>query len=325
MLLLVKIILELSLMLSTWLLNFFCFAFLICSFLTHADNERSKIDEETCFSNSWNKEKLLDLKNNQFLLSNQGIHELLPQLRYCLASSDPIIRDDVAFGAYSTWLRAGNIRPPTLSSLFETFLSDIDHNKNDEQSVFLPFAILVFSEVLRVDRKSPYLQASQRIKAVNALSSYMLLANDYRGFDDQLGWRHSVAHTSDAIFQLVLNPKINQAQLQQMLNAIAQQIPAQGSHFYIYAEPERLSRPVYYAMRREDVPIKFWEQWISNIADPSPFKSWAEVFTNQQGLAQRHNVKLFLLNLQYFIVAGKGNEQLGELNIMVKDALKSMI
>ena len=309
------------------IINFAFSAFILTiinlSFVDYAQSE--VIDEKPCFSNGWSKAKFLELKDNHFSLSRSTIQELLPQLRYCLASNDPVIRDEVAFGAYSTWLRADLIGKPELSSLFETLLSDIAQNKDDEHSVFGPFVVLVFSEVLRVDRKVPYLQPEQRTEAVNILSSYILMANDYRGFDEQLGWRHSVAHASDAVLQLVLNPRISPLQLQQMLNAIARQVRAKEAHFYIYSEPERLARPVYYAMRRGDVPIAYWKQWINDVATPSPFNHWAEVFTSEQGLAQRHNVKSFLLNLRNFISLGKNNEQLTELDMAVQQALKTMI
>lgn len=303
----------------------FIFTLISHSFVCYAHSDGVEINDGPCFSNGWSKEKFEQLKDNQFALSRPLIRSLLPQLRYCLASNDPVIRDEVAYGAYSTWLRTNRVEEAQLTSLFETLLSDIAQNKADESSVFVPFVVLVFSEVLRVDRKAPYLQSEQRTEAVNILSSYILMANDYRGFDEQVGWRHSVAHASDAALQLVLNPRISSPQLQQVLNAIAQQVRAKGTHFYIYSEPERLARPVYYAMRRGDVPIAYWEQWINDVAAPHPFNHWADVFTSQKGLAQRHNVKSFLLNLQNFISLDKNNEQFTELDTAVQNALKTMI
>ncbi|QHJ11477.1 hypothetical protein FX988_01706 [Paraglaciecola mesophila] len=303
----------------------FIFTLISHSFVCYAHSDGVEINDGPCFSNGWNKEKFEQLKDNQFALSRPLIRSLFPQLRYCLASNDPVIRDEVAYGAYSTWLRTNRVEKSQLTSLFETLLSDVAQNKADEHSVFVPFAVLVFSEVLRVDRKDPYLQSEQLTQAVNTMSSYIVMADDYRGFDEQLGWRHGVAHASDAALQLVLNPRISSLQLQQMLNAIAQQVRAKGGHFYIYSEPERLARPVYYAMRRKDVPIAYWKQWVNEVAAPAPYSNWNEVFTSKEGLAQRHNVKSFLLNLQNFISLGKKNDELNELDTVVQDALKTMI
>jgi hypothetical protein len=48
--------------------------------------------------------------------------------------------------------------------------------------------------------------------------------SDYRGFDDKEGWRHGVAHGSDWLMQLALNPALDRGQLDQMLAAIATQV-----------------------------------------------------------------------------------------------------
>ena len=50
-------------------------------------------------------------------------------------------------------------------------------------------------------------------QAVDAAARYLQSVRDYRGFDEREGWRHGVAHGSDLIWQLAVNPRTSKSQL----------------------------------------------------------------------------------------------------------------
>src|SRR5690606_22331598 len=93
------------------------------------------------------------------------------------------------------------------------------------------------------------LTPAQRIALVTTATTYVEGVRDWRGFDETDGWRHGVAHGADLLMQLALNPALEKPQLDPILAAVARQVAPAG-HFYIYGEPERLARPVVFALQR---------------------------------------------------------------------------
>ena len=145
--------------------------------------------------------------------------------------------------------------------------------------------------------------------AVDTSIQYFNNIIDYRGYDETIGWRHAVAHGADLMLQLTLNKKIEKLSLDKMLKALANQITAKNSHFYIYGEPERFARPVIYIFLRQQHSLADWEFFMAEVSSPHPYISWDDVFTSQQGLAKRHNTKSFLHSL-YASIKNSENETL---------------
>jgi hypothetical protein len=142
----------------------------------------------------------------------------------------------------------------------------------------------------RAGRPSPWMR-----------TSYMRSIRDYRGFDEREGWRHAVAHTSDAMLQLSVHPRTSKAQLDQMLAAIATQVAPAGEHFYIYGEGDRLAQAVFYIAKRKLHTADEWRAWFEQVAAPAPLASWREAWTSQSGIARRQNTMQFLSMLYLYV------------------------
>ncbi|MDU0353424.1 DUF2785 domain-containing protein [Paraglaciecola aquimarina] len=290
--------------------------------VAHGQTQRL-IKADPCFKNGWAKEQYIALRNSDFVVADSERQVLAKQLSYCLASSEPMLRDDIAYKAYATWLRAGKLSKDTQLWLFNRFLSDIEERRNDEYQVYLPFVTLALSEVVRVDRITPYLNARQHQRVVQVVSEYMQSLRDYRGFDAKLGWRHGIAHSADVMLQLILNKQTTSSHVDLMLKALANQIKPADAHFYIYGEPERLAMPVVYAMLREDIKFADWQTWFADISAAKPFKDWSQVYKSQSGLAQKHNVKGFLLSLQGMVLPST-HEKLTPFKDLIETALSKL-
>ncbi|MDF2180094.1 DUF2785 domain-containing protein [Aliiglaciecola sp. CAU 1673] len=278
---------------------------------------------EQCLQKPWDREALLDLKESKFEVEGEGISKLAMQLRDCLASSDPVIRDEIAYQAYFTWLRGDKLDQPTKLALFYTLLADLSNDRQDQHGVYLPFAMLVMSELAAADRTNSFLSDMQRQALIGSSIEYFSRLRDYRGFDDSLGWRHGIAHTADVFLQLTANPVLTQSQVLEIREAIRQQLRPTVPHFYIYGEPDRMAMPILYAMMREDIAVENWQEWLVNISKPAPLKSWQQAFFSQQGLADRHNIKSFLTSLYVFIDTSK-NERLLPFKPVIEQQIRSL-
>lgn len=278
----------------------------------------------SCPPAGWSTEQLTALRAREFAIDNNAQRQQLALgLLPCLASPNPVLRDEVAFEAYGTWLRSGKLDDATRDKLYASLLPALVSSKADKEGFRAPFSALVMSELARVDRLTPYLTAANRQDLLEHAARYLQTQQDYRGFDQRQGWRHGIAHGADLLMQLSLNPALDKPQLDQILAAIASQVAPAGGHFYIYGEAERLARPVLFIMGRKLHTEAEWDAWLKHISSPAPFRSWDDVFQSETGLAKHHNTRAFLSAL-FVETRDSKEESLATLAPKIKSALAAL-
>ena len=248
-----------------------------------------------CPPQGWTRDALEALKKENFELEDTARRQALALgLLDCLADPDPALRDGIAYEAHATWLRGDALTPEIRQALMSRLLARLGP---DDEGFGAPFAALVLSEVARTDRILAWMTPAQREDLVRTGSGYLASVRDYRGFDAAEGWRHGVAHGADLLMQLALNPALDRGQLDRILAAVATQAAPAGEHFYTYGEPERLARPVLFALKRGLHDDAAWSAWLQGVTAPAPLPDWSAAFSSQAGLAKRHNTRAFLLAL----------------------------
>ena len=240
----------------------------------------------------------------------------------CLADPDPVLRDDVAFESLASWMRAQKLEPATLRSVRTTQLAAL--KKPDAAGFAQPFAALVLAEIARTDRVKPYLTDAERAELVQGGTAYLTAVRDYRGYDEQQGWRHGVAHAADMMLQLSLNPALGKRAHQLILSAVAAQLSAAGAHspaqFFQYGEGERLMAPVFYLARRSELDAAEWDAWFGALAISPADRP----VTTQAVLARRHNLKSFLMPLYVSLSESKDEAQRARVLPYVTKALRQL-
>jgi hypothetical protein len=207
----------------------------------------------------------------------------------CLRSTDPALRDDLAFNGLQSMMREQQLDAATLQSLRSRLLTALAEPA-DATGFAKPFSALVLAEVVRADRQRPFLLPAEREEIVERAGAYLAGIRDYRGFDEREGWRHGVAHGADLMVQLAVHPLLLRTQGETVLAAVASQVMPAGEHFYRYGESERLMAPVFYLARRGWWQAEDWDKWLSAVVARLPHP---EPMT-QAGLAARHNLSSFL-------------------------------
>ncbi len=248
--------------------------------------------QTACPPPGWDQARLAALKAADFEIANRRERAAFAQaITACLASPDPALRDGIAFEALSHMLRARQLGVSTQTALINNLLPRLE--SADPQGFERPFAALVLSELARAERLNSHFTDSMRADVLNRSIAYFVGVRDYRGFDNQEGWRHGVAHGSDLLLQLALNESHGREDLLRIRDAVATQIAPEG-HFYIYGESERLARPILYMAQRGVFSAEEWSAWFARIAAPAPLASWNEAFSSQAGLARKHNTAAFV-------------------------------
>ena len=264
------------------------------------------------------------LKAKEFAVEDDASRQALAlALVACLSNPDPVLRDGVAFEAYYTWLRGKKLDTSTRTELLKQLIAMLQPDAKDREGFRQPFAALVLSEVARTDRIEPWMTAAQRAELIDQATNYLASVKDYRGFDEREGWRHGVAHGSDIVTQLALNPNVDRAGVDRLLAAVAAQITPAGEHAYVDGESERLARAVLVAAQRGLHSAADWEQWLLAVSKPAPLPDWGAAFRTRAGLARRHNLMGFL-NALYVNVREGGNENAQRLLPGLQAAYKSL-
>lgn len=245
------------------------------------------------------REQLDALRAAGFAVEDDAARQRLAlALLACVGEPDPALRDGIAFMGLSRWLRAGELDADTRAALATDLLGQL-RAAPDAGGFRQPFAALVLSEVVRADRLDPQLDGERLRELATAAAMYLSGVRDYRGFSEDEGWRHGVAHGADLALQLAVHPELKAAQVEPLLAAVAGQVQPRRTLFYTYGEPERLARVAHFAQRRDLFPADWWQRWLAGLVDPAPLPAWTEAFDSQGGLARRHNLLAFLLALHF--------------------------
>jgi hypothetical protein len=257
---------------------------------------------QTCPPAGMSRQQLVDLKSHEFNLPDAARREALAlDLVACLGSTDQELRDGIAFTALSTWMRDKQLTAKTVGAIMDKLVAQLAPDRQDPAGVARPFAALTLAEVVRFDRIDKFMTDAQLQQLVDASTRYLQSIRDYRGFDEREGWRHGVAHSSDVMLQLAVNPRTSKAQLDQMLAAIATQIAPPGEHFYTYGEGDRLAQAVFYIAKRKLHTADEWKKWFEQVSAPAPLKSWQDAWTSQRGIAKHQNTMQFLSMLYLYV------------------------
>ena len=268
--------------------------FMIAALALAAVTSGPALAGEACAPLGLDKPALLELRADGFSFADTDeARRFAVELVPCLAEADPDLRDKIGYEGFAALLRGGQLDRETMLAVGKPLIEWLyDPDTNGFRK---PFAALVLSEIARVDRLEPFLSDEERAGLVTTATDYLKSVDDYRGFDQEEGWRHGVAHGADLLLQLSLNEAVTAQQLEEMRAAVASQVMPQATHFYIYGEPERLARPILFTARRGLISEEDWTAWFEALADPAPFDGWGDVFFSEDGLARRHNLRAFAL------------------------------
>ncbi|MDI4634905.1 DUF2785 domain-containing protein [Pelomonas sp. V22] len=210
-------------------------------------------------------------------------------LASCLANPDPALRDGLGFELLSTWMRAKALKPETLQVLRARLLPVLS-GPDITSGFHAPFAALTLAEIARVDRLQPFLSPAERLDLLERACAYLAGVRDYRGFTQDEGWRHGVAHGADLLMQLSLNPALDAAAQRRILQAVASQVLAAGGQAYQFGEGQRLARPALFAAARGEISAEDWQHWLTSaLAAATPNAN-----PDAALLARIHNAREFL-------------------------------
>lgn len=210
---------------------------------------------------------------------------LADELGMLLCAADPYLRDDVAFTALGRWATGGDL-DDVLVRLGDAAADRLTHSDVQARS----FAALTLAVVLqRRDEVGDVVPLEAVERWCGAFLRWYPAERDTRGWDDELGWLHAVAHGADTVAAFARHlPSRREA----LLDACARRIVSRDSEVrYVQLEDARLARALVEVLSDPDLTEQQATAWLASVeaaftdAGPGPVPVWAfNTFATLQSL-----------------------------------------
>ena len=210
---------------------------------------------------------------------------LAGELAGMLVAADPLVRDDHGYTAAAQWIREGHL-DDVLEEMGDAAAERFAHADVQART----FAPLVLRLVLARDGEVPGLIAESAVRRWYAgFAEWYVGERDTRGWDDELGWLHAVAHGADAAaaFAQALPERRTD-----VLELCAKRITAADTAYrYVQLEDARLARALTRILLAPDLTREQATGWLDIVADtlegggPGAVEPWAfNTFATLQAL-----------------------------------------
>ncbi len=208
------------------------------------------------------------IKNEFKVPADAPLPVLLTELSTMLSSPDPELRDDVAYTVLANWIYRQRIVPAgerlRLLQAWEANLKTGIGERDTTSVLARSFSALALGTLAILDNEAPYLDRPTFARLLGSALTYLKTEHDVRGFDDRLGWLHSVAHTADLLKFLARNPHLQVAEQALVLNGIGEKLSAVTTSL-VHGEDERLARAVLSIVARADFDDAGFAAWLKTM------------------------------------------------------------
>ncbi|WP_025720868.1 DUF2785 domain-containing protein [Paenibacillus sp. 1-18] len=253
------------------------------------------------------KEKLILIKANDYQAPSDTF-QLIQEMMNNIGSLDAQLRDELIYTTLSNWIPGNALTVNELEQLLPVIL-DKNHllfrlDEINTDSVFTrSFSMLVIPLLLMRHRESPFL-SSEHIHQIKEKVFYNIhKERDYRGYDEEKGWAHAIAHAADALDDLAQCSELDKKDLLTILDLVYEKMTI-SDRVYTDGEDERMVKSVISVLNRKILSQTYVEKWIQSFGDVEKNPEFLHAFK------QKNNIKNFLKSLYFRIKFHKVDTEL---------------
>lgn len=253
------------------------------------------------------KDRLILIKENDYQTPAEPF-QLVQEMIHNIGSLDAELRDDLIYTTLSQWIPGNSLSEDELEQLLPALL-DTDHlhyklGESNTDSVFTrSFSMLVIPLLIMKHRESPFLSKEQVHQIKEKVLYSVQEERDYRGYDEDKGWAHAIAHGADALDDLAQCSELDQVDLFTILDLVYDKMTI-TERVYSDGEEERMVRPVISVLNRKLLSQTDVEQWIQRFGEVEKSSEFLPAFR------QKNNIKNFLKSLYFRVKFYKANAAL---------------
>ena len=210
--------------------------------------------------------------------TDRPLPDLTAELTTMLGSTDPVVRDEIAYPILATWVSEG-VYDDLLAGLGDGMAMGLVRGLGESgtDSVFRrSFSALVLAECLERDNAQSLLPPGKILEWGDRVSGWLVRERDVRGFVPGRGWAHAIAHGADALSALADSPHLGLNELTVVLDVLADRVLLETPAPLSSGEPDRLARATMTVLRRRLVPLRIIEPWLARVASVAGSRPPAE-------------------------------------------------
>jgi hypothetical protein len=200
--------------------------------------------------------------------SGHTVIDLTPELLSLLGSTDPHLRDGLAYPILERWITSNLYTADALRGMTMQLAENLKRGLGEQgtDTVFLrTFSALVLAELVYHHNKHPFLEEADTRQVLEQALAYYRDERDLRGYVPGPGWAHSAAHGADLLFVLTTDDALNASDLERIMDALAAKVAPPVAHVYLYNEDQRITRAVLFALKRDLLTLTFLQGWLDRL------------------------------------------------------------
>ncbi|MBC1632262.1 DUF2785 domain-containing protein [Listeria welshimeri] len=217
------------------------------------------------------------LKQNEYKLPKdlKTSDKIIDIMLSNLSSTDSILRDTIAYHIFSEWLVIKDnltihqkMRIYNYSVNKKNLLFKID--KIDSDAVFQrSFLALIIALLLENNKIHAFLNDKETEKIFILLNELLKKEQNMLSFVEGKGWSHCIAHTADALDELIYQPTIKNSDVKIIMNSISDFYKT-NTVILTGEEDERLSNIIITALFMKKISYEEVTNWLITLAESIP-------------------------------------------------------
>lgn len=198
---------------------------------------------------------IIDLKrirdNDYNLNDGEKACDYLDLMLKYIGDPDPELRDGLIYLTFVYWIEEKKYF--SNEELYDLLNILIDENhlfynigsEKDDSVLRRSFSVLAVNPILCVHLDKPFLDTDMMLKIKDSLIKYLKEEKDLRGYNNEKGWMHALAHTADAFNVLLACEGTTEETCKELLLCIEGKL-LEGRYIFTAEEYERLVTVIYY-------------------------------------------------------------------------------
>ncbi|MFC4560119.1 DUF2785 domain-containing protein [Virgibacillus kekensis] len=253
--------------------------------------------------------EILNDKDN-FSVENVDLYNLIDSMLVNIGTTDPVLRDTLMYTTFGKLVMEDYLSEEQMKYILRVSL-DNEHlffkiGERDSDSVFTrSFSALVVALILEKEKQDRFLEPEILVNTTNASLTYLSKERDIRGYVEEKGWAHSIAHGADMLEGAIRGKDFDRDLTGRCLETIKVCLfkGEAGDGPYIDDEEERLIFAVE-ALLDKGLPAEALDNWVVGLSE-SLQDVWNEEGFSLLFFRKKSNVLNFLKAL-YFRLAFRG-------------------
>ncbi|MEO5710982.1 MAG: DUF2785 domain-containing protein [Nocardioidaceae bacterium] len=200
--------------------------------------------------------------------------DLTADLTTMLGSTDPSVRDGIAFPTLARWVSEG-VYDDLLEGLGDGMTAGlrVGIGEDGTDTVFRrSFSALVLTVCLDravspATRERAGVSDDAVLRWGDGIAGWLVRERDLRGYVPGKGWAHALAHGADALGVLAQAPVMQRLELTVLLDVVADRLLIPTRARLVHGEDDRMAMATLEIVRRDLVGIHVLEPWLARLAE----------------------------------------------------------